>query len=506
MTGLTLPIQPSDSGVPGSSRTFDDLASLGERALDVARAAGAEWGDIRVAIVEREILGVRNGEINELEQDETTGFGVRVMVDGAWGFASGFDLVPEEIDRVSNLAVALAKAGKHAGPGRHRWADEPAWRDRWTSTWMIDPFAVPLERKLDLLMRADSILREKPEITATSCSMNFRRETQVFLSTAGARIDQIVLRSGAGISATAHKDGETQVRSYPAAMGGQFMAVGYELVESIDLVGHAEQVREEAIQLLTADDCPIADKDIILSGDQIALQIHESVGHATELDRVKGWEANMAGTSFVNTEKLTDGFRYGSDIVNLVADATVPGGLATVGYDDDGVRSQRWHIVQDGIFTGYQTSRDTAHFEENARSRGCSRAEGPGHVPIVRMCNLSLSPGTWDFDDLIADTEDGIYMERLKSWSIDQQRMNFQFTSEWGREIKNGKLGRIFKNPTYQGLTPEFWGACDAICDASHWNLWGEIYCGKGQPMQTAEMSHGAAPSRFRKQAVGVRS
>lgn len=503
MSTLTMPPRP---GIPEGGLSFDELAAAGQRALDVARAAGAEWGDVRVAIVEREELGVRNGEVATLEQDETIGFGVRVMLDGAWGFASGFDLDAEEVERVAKLAVVLAKAGRRAGPGRHRWADEPAWRDRWTSTWIIDPFAVPLERKLDLLMRADAILRQRPEITATSCSMGFRRETQVFLSTAGARIDQIVLRSGGGISATAHTDGETQVRSYPAALGGQFMAVGYELIESMDLVGHAEQVREQAIELLSAEPCPIGDLDIILSGDQIGLQIHESVGHATELDRVQGWEANLAGTSFVDTDKLQGAFRYGNEIVNLVADATVPGGLATVGYDDDGVRSQRWHIVQDGLFTGYQTSRDTAHFEDNLRSRGCSRAEGPGHVPIVRMCNLSLLPGSWNFDDLVADTEDGIYMERVKSWSIDQQRLNFQFTCEWGREIKHGKFGRLFKNPTYQGITPAFWGACDAICDASHWNLWGEIYCGKGQPMQTAEMSHGAAPARFRKQAVGVRS
>lgn len=356
--------------------------ALGRRAIDVATAGGADWADVRVGRVETEDVAVRNGAVARLDQIESAGFGVRVLVDGAHGFASGFDLTPEEVERVANLALRIARAGRRAGPGRLRWADEPAWRDVWTSTYLIDPFAVPLERKLDVLTRADGILRADPAITATGCSMSFRRESQVFLSSAGADIEQIVLRSGAGISCVAHRAGETQVRSYPAAFGGQYLAVGYELVESLDLVGNAERTREEALELLGADPCPVADKDIVLSGDQLALQIHESVGHATELDRVQGWEADMAGTSFVDTGKLA-GFRYGSGIVNLVADATVPGGLATVGYDDDGVRSQRWHIVQDGRFAGYQTSRDVAHFENLARSRGCSRAEGPDRKSVV---------------------------------------------------------------------------------------------------------------------------
>jgi TldD protein len=494
-----------------TTNRMQEFKDLGSRALKTATSLGAQWADVRVGVVETEDIGVRNGAVKTLEQCETAGFGVRVLVDGAHGFASGYDLTPEEMERVARLAVSLAKEGRRAGPGRLRWADEPAYQDVWTSTYVIDPFDVPVDRKIGLLLAADAILREKPEITATDCSMSFRRESQVFLSSAGAAIEQVVLRSGAGIACVAHREGETQVRSYPAPFGGQYMALGYELVESLDLVAHAARVRDEAIALLSADPCPVGDFDVILGGEQIGLQIHESVGHATELDRVQGWEANFAGTSFVDTGKLAHGFRYGSDVVNLVADATVPGGLATVGYDDDGVRSQRWHIVKDGVFSGSQTSRDVAHFEAatgkaDGRSRGCSRAEGPWNVPIVRICNLSLMPGTWTLDELIADTKYGIYMEANKSWSIDQQRLNFQFTCEYGREIVDGKLGRLLKNPTYQGITPQFWGSCDAICDSRHWKLWGLPNCGKGQPMQTAEMSHGAAPARFRKVAVGVRA
>lgn len=485
------------------SETFKRLA---RRAIDTATALGAQWADARVGVVETEDVGVRNGEVRALERCDTAGIGVRVLVDGAHGFASGYDMTEEEAERIARLAVAIAREGRRAGPGRLRWADEPAWQDVWTSTFVVDPFEVPLDRKLATLVEADRILRERPEITATECTMSFRRETQVFASSAGALIEQVVLRSGAGISCVAHKDGETQVRSYPAAFGGQYMALGYELVDALDLVGHAARCRDEAIALLDADPCPNGRLDVILGGDQVGLQIHESVGHATELDRVKGWEADFAGTSFVDTGKLEQGFRYGSDVVNLVADATVPGGLATIGYDDDGVRSGRWHIVKDGVFSGYQTSRDVAHFErEGARSRGCSRAEGPWNVPIVRISNLSLMPGSWSLDRLIADTKHGIYMEGVKCWSIDQQRLNFQFTCEYGFEIVDGKRGRLLKNPTYQGITPEFWRSCDAICDASHWKLWGLPNCGKGQPMQTAEMSHGAAPARFRKVEVGVR-
>lgn len=486
------------------------FTALGEHALAVARAEGAEWADVRVGRVDLENLVVRNGRVAGIQQGDEQGFGVRVLIDGAHGFASGFELSETEIERVTKLACRLARASRRAGPGRHRWADEPAHRDIWTSPYLIDPFTVSVEDKLDVLTRADALLRADDRIRAATGRMGFLRESQVFLSTDGACIRQVTTRSGGGISALAAADGESQIRSYPCSFDGQFQQGGYEVVQSFDLVGHAEQVRDEAIELLTADDCPVGDLDVILSGDQLALQIHESVGHPTELDRVEGWEIDLAGNSFAVRDKLEEGFRYGSEHVNLVADATVPGGLATIGYDDDGVRSQRWHVVQDGVFKGYMTSREVAHFEAESggsdRSRGCSRAQGAWNVPIVRISNLSLMPGTWSFDDLVADTEHGVYMDGVKSWSIDQQRLNFQFTCEYGYEIKDGKRVRTVKNPTYQGISPEFWNACDAVCGPEHWTLWGVINCGKGQPMQIAEMSHGAAPARFRRQAVGVRA
>jgi len=257
------------------------------------------------------------------------------------------------------------------------------------------------------------------------------------------------------------------------------------------------------VALLTAPECPGGQKDLIINPNQLFLQIHESVGHPTELDRVMGMEANFAGTSFVTTEKLNK-LQYGSEIVNIVADSTIPGGLATQGYDDDGVAAQRWHLIKNGLFTGYLTNRETAHIIGEERSKGCNRADGWNRLPIIRMTNISLMPGDWTLDDLIADTDDGILIDCNKSWSIDDKRINFQFATEIAWEIKNGKKGQILKNPTYQGKTTEFWNSCDAICDDDHFVLWGTANCGKGQPGQTASMSHGCPPARFKNVTVGV--
>jgi TldD protein len=262
-------------------------------------------------------------------------------------------------------------------------------------------------------------------------------------------------------------------------------------------------VGEEAVALLTADPCPRREADIILDGSQLALQIHESVGHPTELDRALGMEANYAGTSFLTVDKLRR-LRFGSPLVNLTADATLPHGLATFAFDDEGVEAQRWPIVKDGLFVGYLTSRELAHRIGEKRSRGCVRSDGWHHVPMIRMVNLSLEPGAGSLEDLIADTDDGIYMETNRSWSIDQLRYNFQFKTEIGWEIKKGRRGRMLRNPTYQGITPVFWNSCDFICGREAWKPWGVTNCGKGQPGQVAEMTHGAAPARFRGVRVGV--
>ncbi|MDZ7815287.1 MAG: TldD/PmbA family protein [Planctomycetota bacterium] len=482
------------------------MKDLALHCIDTANSLGASYSDIRIIEQTDEDIATYNGAVGNIGLRKSLGYGIRVICNGAWGFASNNVMTPEGIEKTTARAVAIAKASATTLKEPVKLAGKEVHVDTWRTPVLIDPFDVPVDQKFDLLFAIDHELRKDTRIRMASASMGFTREHQWLMTSEGSWIDQLLYRGGAGYQAMAVDDsGERQVRSYPSSHRGQNMTMGYELVESLPLLEEAPRIREEAVQLLSADPCPSGKADIILDPTQLCLQIHESVGHATELDRVLGMEANFAGTSFCTTEKKGN-FRYGSDIVNLVADSTVPNGLATIGYDDDGVPAQRWHIVRNGIFENYLTNRELAHVVNDDRSRGCNRAMGYQNVPIVRITNLSLMPGEWDFDDLVADTGDGIYMMNNRSWSIDQRRLNFQFGCELAYEIKDGNLGRMLKNPTYQGITPKFWGSCDAICGQDHWQLWGVPNCGKGQPMQTAEMSHGSAPARFRNITVGVGS
>jgi TldD protein len=367
----------------------------------------------------------------------------------------------------------------------------------WATPVEIDPFAVALADKLEHLHACDASMRGAAQTVIREASLSLRREEQWMATSEGAAIHQVLVRTGAGLSTSAAARGRFERRSWPASFGGNYRGGGWELVRDLDLPAHGARMRDESVALCEADACPAGERDLILMGNQLMLQIHESVGHPNELDRVFGHEVDLAGSSFATTDKLGS-YAYGSEIVNLVADSTVPGGLDTRGFDDDGVPSGRWHVVKDGVFRGYHTNREWAGASGEAQSRGTTRAEGWYNPPIVRITNLSLMPGTWDLEDLIADTEDGVLCDTVKMWSIDQRRLNFQFTTEIGWEIKAGRRGRILRNPTYQGSTPTFWRSCDAICDARHWELWGVPNCGKGNPMQVAEMSHGAAPARFR--------
>ncbi|MDI6732531.1 MAG: TldD/PmbA family protein [Planctomycetota bacterium] len=474
-------------------------------ALDTAKNLGATYADIRIINFRTEDIQVRNGKAGGFEQSESLGAGIRVIANGAWGFACTGKLTQEEIVRTTTLAVEIARASAILKKEDIQLTKEKTYVDFWQTPFVIDPFAVSKDEKLDLLFRIDAILRKHKSIKEAFSSMSFRREHQHFANSEGSFIEQILLRSGGGYSATAVGNGDTQTRSFPASFRGQYCSMGYELIKSLPLIENAERIRSEAVALLKAPLCPSGKKDLILGGAQLVLQIHESVGHPTELDRVLGMEESFAGRSFLTTEKYGSNYKFGSAIVNIVADGTVPGGLATFGYDDDGVRAQRWHLVQNGIFSGYQTNRELALKVAEGTSRGCCRADGFARIPMIRNNNISLMPGTWELDDLIKDTKDGIYMDVNKSWSIDQMRLNFQFGCEIGWEIKNGKKTRMVKYPNYQGITPEFWASCDAICNDKYWVLWGVPSCGKGEPVQTAEMSHGCSPTRFRQVTVGVR-
>ncbi len=471
------------------------------QAVSAALKSGADYADVRVNRLSSESYTMRDGSLEGADAPEEFGVGVRVAKEGAWGFAAA-PCSPREVGQVAaGLVRRAVKVARDSAPVRReplRLAAEDGHVGEYQTPVEEDPFSVSVKAKLDLLRAANDSMTGHADTVARTSSLSLRREEQWHASSDGAALHQVLVRSGAGMNCVAAANGTVERRSYPASFGGNYRSAGWEFVESLGLCAHGERLRDESVALCHAPLCPEGERTLILGGSQLMLQIHESVGHPNELDRVFGHEVDLAGRSFATTDKL-DSFAYGSSKVNLVADSTVPGGLDTRGFDDECVASGRWHVVKDGILTGYHTSREWAHTIGEERSRGTARAEGWYNPPIVRMTNLSLEPGTWGFDDLLADTEDGaIFADTVRTWSIDQRRLNFQFTTEIGWELKDGKLGRLVRRPTYQGSSPQFWSSCDAICDASHWDLWGVPNCGKGNPMQVAEMSHGAAPARFR--------
>ena len=470
--------------------------------LEFLKRKKVEYADIRQIHRVTENIEVKNGNIEGISCDEDQGFGIRIIANGAWGFASSSVLSPAEMKRVANKALEIAKASSIIKKELARISPTEVFEDQYTSKYEIDPFRVPLEEKIELLLKATELLRKDNRIKVAEGSMDFYKTEKLFASTEGAFIRQSILESGAGILATAVDGNEVQRRSYPNSHRGDYATRGYEFIRGLKLVENADRVREEAIELLSAPACPDKDTTLIITGSQMALQVHESCGHPTELDRVLGTEVSLAGSSFMTLDKLNK-LRYGSDKVSITADATLEGGLGSFGYDDEGVKAQRVELVKNGVFVGYLTSRETARVL-NQKSNGTMRAEGWNRIPLIRMTNINLEPGEWELDNLIADTKDGFLLDMNKSWSIDDKRLNFQFGVETAWEIKDGKKGRMYKNAVYTGITPEFWNSCDAVCNRNHWHVWGLPNCGKGEPMQTMHVAHGAAPARFRNVKVGV--
>jgi TldD protein len=474
-------------------------------ALETARVRGATYADVRVVERREQTVNVKDGVVEAVSETEDIGFGVRVVADGAWGFASSAIVNKAEVERIAALAVEIARASALTRKEPVDIGPPVTSRGTYRTPLQIDPFSMPVEDKIALLLKADHESRRVPGVKFARGILACQHERKTFANSEGAYVEQEIIETGGGIVALAVADGEVQQRSYPTFFGEDRRTTGWEYVLQMDLPGHTGPTASEAVALLTADPCPDTVTTVILGATQLALQIHESCGHPTELDRVLGSEAAFAGTSFLTPEKLGT-LRYGSPVVNLTADATIPGGLGTFGWDDEGVPAQRVELVREGLFAGYLTSRETAVQLARlkgwdvtaARSGGAARASGWNRIPIIRMTNISIEPGEWTFDDLIADTDEGIYMETDRSWSIDDKRLNFQFGTEIGYEIKKGKLGRLLKNCIYTGITPQFWGSCDAVCNRDHWQVWGTPTCGKGQPSQIAHVGHGAAPARFR--------
>ena len=477
------------------------MKDLTDHSLNMAALEGARYADIRIVDRREQVVSVKNGHVDGIGDQDSQGFGVRVLIDNSWGFASSAYLNKAEIERVTALAVKIARASALVPGEPVNLGELMKSIGKYQTPIQIDPFTIPLEQKLDLLFRADEIMRRNSGVKVVESNVIAVRTHKFFSNTDGAFLEQTIYESGGAISSTAVNDTEVQVRSHPNSFRHQGTG-GWEYVTGADFAGNAERVADECVALLSADVCPSKETTIILGSSQLALQIHESCGHPTELDRVYGTEAAFAGRSFLTTDKLNN-FRYGSDIVNLTADSIRPTGLGTFGWDDEGVPASSVPLVKNGNFVGYLMSRETAS-KLGLKSNGCMRADGWNRIPLIRMTNVSLEPGTWELDDLIADTDGGIFMETNRSWSIDDMRLNFQFGTEVGYEIKNGKRGRLLKNCTYAGITPDFWNACDAITNEKHWILWGTPNCGKGEPMQTMATGHGASPARFRNVKVGV--
>ncbi len=479
------------------------MRDLTDRALDTANSLGAEYADVRVVRRLEESISVKTGRVEGVAIGETEGFGIRVLVDGAWGFASSNRLESGEADRVAGLAVRIAKASATALRNRVVLDSRPAAHGTYETPLTEDPFTVPLETKIDDLVTADRLAAEVKGIAFTESMYAAQREWKTFAATDGSFVEQTITHIGAGLEANAIEGDEHQRRSYPDA-GGGYSAAGYEFIRSLNLKDHAEAYAEEAVALLSAPQCEPGRKTIILDPSQLYLQLHESCGHPSELDRVFGTEASYAGTSFLTTDKLDEGFRYGSDQITIVADATAVHGMGTFGWDDEGVAAQAVPLVKEGIFVGYLSSRETAP-RIGRQSGGAMRADGWNRIPLIRMTNVNLLPVPGkSLDEIVADTDDGLYLASNRSWSIDDRRLNFQFATEVAYEIKGGKKGRLFKNPTYTGITYEFWRSCDAVADERSFVMLGTPNCGKGEPGQTGHVGHAVSGARFRNVQVGV--
>jgi TldD protein len=484
----------------------------GAAPLDAMRAvvarlkadATVRYAEVRFVDDVTERLKIRDARVDRATSSNARGVAIRVLGKKTWGFSCSSDLSEGALMRAADRAVAIAAASARVVATPVRFPERAGETGTYRTPFEVDPFNISIEKKLSELEGAVAALRSgaPTSIRTAEAWMDWTRLKKHLLTTEGTDVSQDLMYGGCGMHVFAvGDDGRAQRRSYPTWQGADGFQAGYERVALLDLAGHAREIRDEAIALLSAPPCPNGTRDLILESSQMALQIHESCGHPTELDRALGSEISLAGGSFLQPNLLND-LRYGSHEVNLVADATSPSGMGTFGWDDEGTRAGKHSLVREGMFVDYLSSRETAA-SLNRASTGTMRADGWNRTPIIRMTNVSLEAKKGSLEDLIADTKDGVYFATDKSWSIDDLRLNFQFSCEIAWEIKNGKRTRILSDPFYTGITPEFWRSCDAVCGPEEWKLWGIQNCGKGDPMQIMQVGHGAAPARFRAVSSG---
>jgi TldD protein len=474
----------------------DEMRNLADAALSAARRAGASYADIRINRYRNQYIFTRDRRVQNIVNTEDYGFGVRVIVDGTWGFASSSGVSKEEIARVAAQAVTIARANKTINAEPVRLAPVEPYDATWNTPVTKNPFEMPLQPKLDLLLQINDEALKVPGASFVSASMQFVNEHKYFASSEGSHIEQSLLRSYPAFSVTAVD--RTSGKFYSRRALTAPMGMGYEYVESYPLLQEVRVAAEEAVAMHKAKPVQAGQKTLILHPTNLWLTIHESVGHSTELDRALGYDANFAGTSFLTTDKLGK-FEFGSKLVSIVADKTQEHAMATCGYDDDGVKTTRWPLIKGGVFVDYQTTRDQAHLIGQKASHGCSYADNWSSVPFQRMPNVSLEAGEKELSeqDIIGATDDGVYVKGDGSYSIDHQRYNFQFSGQTFWEVKNGKITTQLRDVAYQSNTPEFWKSCDMLGGKSTYLLGGAFSDGKGQPTQINSVSHGCPIARF---------
>jgi len=477
------------------------MAKMG---LKKASELGATYADIRFVDDDRLRVLVKDGKPEDVSSTSGKGFGVRVIVNGAWGFSGSRNMTEDEVKATVENAVRVAKGSALRKKKNVKLAPVKAVQGKYSTKVQIDPLEHPLEDILDLLLAAEGTVKAQSKyIRTSSAEYEARREKKLIATSEGSLIQQTIVFCGGGVNGVAVSNGLVQLRSYPSFLQTSFSTAGYEYLKSLDLVGNAEWVGKEATALLDAKPCPTEIRTtLILDDGQLGLQIHEVCGHPTELDRALGMEIDMAGDSFMTPDKLGK-LRYGSKHVNIVADATRPGEMGTFGYDDEGVPAKKVDLVKEGVFVGYQSSRETAAEIGLPESSGNMRAATALNVPLVRMTNVNLLPGDWKREEIIKDTKEGILMRSTKMWSIDRMRLNFQFGTQAAWKIEKGELKEMIRDATYTGITYEFWGSVDAVAKDG-WYPWGTRSCGKGRPGQSMYVGHGCSAARFRNVRVGI--
>lgn len=472
------------------------MKELCEYAIEIATHLGADYSDIRITDDRSQRIMIIDRSPKEVKDENIYGFGVRVLKNGAWGFASSNNVRKREIEKIVKRAFSIAKASSLLSHEKGiSLAAEPVHKDRFVTPIEIDPFNIGMDEKTAMLLTInEKMLKVKSIVKAISFFILNRRK-QFFASQEGSFIETEITTVNSDYSAVAVKGNDSQTRSFQAYPKN----AGWEHILSLKLVENAERIAQEAVAKLSASYPEEGKKDLVLNPCHLSLTIHESVGHPTELDRVMGYEANFAGKSFATPEKRGN-FKYGSKLVNFIADNTLPGGLATTGYDDEGVECQKWDVIKDGILVDYSSTREVAPLIGEKRSRGSGRADAYYSFPINRIPNLYLASGKKDVspDELISKVKDGIYIEGRGSFSIDQRRLNFQFGGDLFYEIKNGKKKKMLRDVIYHSITPDFWGNLDGLSGEKYWEPRGIFNCGKGEPIQRAQMTNGAPYALFR--------